>query len=485
MTRPALLGGACAALLAGCVVGPRYVTPTPPPTATAGFVSAQSTPALSETPLPAHWWRLYQDPALDELVQRALTQNDDLKTAEANLIYAQGLLREARDGRFPTTNLSAGADYGRETLPTGLTAKSRTYELAGFNAAYQLDIFGQITRAIQAARATAEAQAAARDVVRVTVAAQTASAYANICGYGEQLAAARDSLAIVQKTYDLTVTERDAGALSDFDVSREKVILEQTRAQIAPLEGDRRANLFVLAALVGETPAHIPAAAASCQAPPHLAEPLPVGDGAALIRRRPDVRQAERNLASATAKIGVATAQLYPTVSLGGGISSGALTPAGLGNISNATYSVGPLVSWTFPNVLTARDHIREAGAQAQAALASFDGTVLTALSDTEQALATYGAELDHHVALAAAQQAANEALASAQTQFKDGAFSFLDLLTAQSTAVSANQALAASDQTLAADQIAVFQALGGGWEDAPKVEVPALPRATSRSRAE
>ncbi len=477
--RPALLGSVCAALLAGCAVGPSYVTPMPPSEAAEGFVGAKATPALSEAPLPAHWWRLYQDPALDDLVLRALTENDDLKTAEANLIYAQGLLREARDGRFPTTNLNFQEAYGRADLPSGLLSRPRTYSLAGFNAAYQLDIFGQITRAIQAARANAQAQAAARDVVRVTVAAEAAGAYANICGYGEQLAAARDSLAIVQKTYDLTVAERDAGALSDFDVSREKVILEQTRAQISPLEGARRANFFVLAALVGETPAHIPPAAAACQTPPKLAQPLPVGDGAALLRRRPDLREAERNLAAASARIGVATAQLYPTVSLGGGISSGALNPAGLGNINNATYSVGPLVSWTFPNVLTARDHIREAGAQAQAALASFDGTVLTALSDTEQALATYGAELDHHVALAAARKAANEALASAQTQFQDGSFSFLDLLTAQSTAVAANQALAASDQTLAADQIAVFQALGGGWEDAPPVKAPSLKRST------
>jgi NodT family efflux transporter outer membrane factor (OMF) lipoprotein len=451
------------------------VTPKAPSDATAGFVGAKATPALAETPLPAHWWRLYQDPALDDLVQRALTENDDLKTAEANLIYAQGLLREARDGRFPTTNLSFEEAYGREDLPSGLLPRPRTFSLAGFNAAYQLDIFGQITRAIQAARANAQAQAAARDVVRVTVAAETAGAYANICGYGEQLAAARQSLAVVQKTYDLTVTERDAGALSDFDVAREKVLLEQTRAQIPPLEGARRANLFVLAALVGETPAHIPAAAAACETPPQLSQPLPVGDGAALLRRRPDLREAERNLAAATARIGVATAQLYPVVSLGGGISSGALNPAGLGNINNATYSFGPLVSWTFPNVLTARDHIREAGAQAEAALATFDGTVLTALSDTEQALATYAAELDHHVALASASKAANDALASAQTQFQDGSFSFLDLLTAQSTAVSASQALAQSDQTLAADQIAVFQALGGGWEDAPPVKVPSL----------
>ena len=470
---------ACAvtAILAGCAVGPRYVAPATPPTAKTPFVGAQNASDLSEQPLPAHWWRLYQDPVLDALVQKALSQNDNLKTAQANLIYAQDLLREARDGRFPTTTLTATGAFGRTFLPTKLLTTPRTFELAGFNAAYQLDIFGRITRAIQAASANARAVAAARDVVAVTVAAQTAGAYANICGYGEQMAAANQSLAIVQKTYDLTVIQRNAGALSDFDVAREAVILNQAKAQVPPLDGARRANLFILAALVGETPANVPPEVAGCERPPQIAQPIPVGDGAALIRRRPDVREAESNLAAATANIGVATAELYPTITLGGGYSAGAQSPAGLGNINNATYSVGPVISWSIPNILIARDRIREAGAQAQAALATFDGAVLTALSETEQALATYGAELNHHAALLAAQKAANDALTPANTQFQAGGYSFLDQLTVQSTAVGANQALAQSDQALAADQIAVFQALGGGWEDAPAVKLLPAPK--------
>jgi NodT family efflux transporter outer membrane factor (OMF) lipoprotein len=464
---------ALAALVTGCVVGPHYRAPGSPQTAKAPFVSAALTASVAPAPLPPHWWRLYQDPVLDDLVQKALTENADLKTAQANLTYAQDLLREAQDGRFPTTNLTSQAAFGKTFLPTKLLSTPRTFELAGFNAAYQLDLFGLITRAVQAARANAAAVAAAEDAVRVTVAAQTAGAYANICGYGEQIAAARQSLAIVQKTYDLAVVQRDAGALSDLDLSRQEVLVQQAKAQIPPLEGARRANLFILAALVGETPAHVPEAAAACAQPPRLAQPLPVGAGAALIRRRPDVREAERSLAAATANIGVATAGLYPTISLGGGYSAGAQSPAGLGNINNATYSIGPLLSWSFPNILTARDHIREAGAQAQGALATFDGVVLQALSETEQALSTYAAELDRHTALVAAQKAADASLTPSNVQFRAGGFSFIDLLNVQTTAVSANQAVAQSDQALAADQIAVFQALGGGWEDAPPVKPP------------
>jgi outer membrane protein TolC len=202
---------------------------------------------------------------------------------------------------------------------------------------------------------------------------------------------------------------------------------------------------------------------------------MPVGDGAALLRRRPDLRQAERQLAASTARVGVATADLYPTITLGGSIASGASTLGGLGSIANATYNVGPALSWTFPNTLTARAHIRQAGALASGALASFDGVVLQALKESETALSAYGAELNHHVDLAAAKTTADEALRLAQVQFDAGAASFLDLITAQSTAVAADQALASSDQTLSADQAAVFQALGGGWEDAPTVVPPKL----------
>jgi NodT family efflux transporter outer membrane factor (OMF) lipoprotein len=465
-------------LLAGCAVGPRYVAPAPPPPAAQPFVGAAGAAYVTQQPLPADWWRLYADPVLDRLVLQALRENEDLKTAQANLLYAQALLREARDDRFPSTALSAeGPAYGRSSIQSALGEPASAFYSAGFTASYQVDIFGRVRRTIEAARANVAAVQAAQDVVRVTVAAQTAAAYANICGYGEQIAVARQSLEIVQRTYDLTLIQRNAGALSDFDLSREAVILEQARAAIPPLEGQRRANLFILAALIGKTPHDLPPDAAACVKPPTLAQPIPVGDGAALLRRRPDLREAERNLAAATARIGVATADLYPTISIGGGYSASGLTPAGLGNIKNATYSIGPLLAWSFPNILIARDHIREAGAQAQAYLATFDGTVLTALSDAEQALSTYAAEIDHNRSLAAAQQAANQSFGLSRVQFQAGAFSFLDLLTIQSTLVAANQAAAQSDTALAADQIGVFQALGGGWEDAPPVTAPALPK--------
>jgi outer membrane protein TolC len=222
----------------------------------------------------------------------------------------------------------------------------------------------------------------------------------------------------------------------------------------------------------------VPPEAAACRLPPRISRPLPVGDGAALLKRRPDVREAERNLAAATFRVGVAAADLYPTISIGGVVSNAATTVGGLGNGATAAYSIGPLLNWSFPNILVARAHVHEAGAQASGALASFDSVVLQALGDTEKALSAYGSELDHHVDLAEAKKTADEALRLADVQFKAGAASFLDLITAEETAVAADQALAQSDQTISSDQVAVFQALGGGWEGAPAMTPPHIPGA-------
>jgi NodT family efflux transporter outer membrane factor (OMF) lipoprotein len=417
-----------------------------------------------------------------------LTENEDLKAAAANLAYAQAQLDEARAGRYPSTDLSFGPSYGRSPTQIEFNEPASLTYAGGFIAAYQIDLFGRIRRTIEAARANADALEAAEDAARVTVAGETASAYAGVCGFGRQIKVARDSLNIVQQTYDLTVYQRNAGALADFDVTRQAVLLEQARAAIPPLEGQQRSELFTLAALSGMTPAQIPASIAACQTPPVLTRPLPVGDGAALLRRRPDLRQAERQLHAATARIGVAAADLYPTITLAGSVSSAASTVGGLFNPSNVAYGIGanttgvtPLITWAFPNTLIAQAHVREARAQASGALASFDSTVLTALKETEQALSTYAAEIDHHRALSAARDRADEAFAMARTQYQAGSFSFLDLLQAEATAVAADQALASSDQALSTDQVAVFQALGGGWEDAPKVTPPPIAGVTPK----
>ena len=467
-----------AAPLAACAVGPGYRPAALPPGAAAPFIS--SGPATTaDQPVPGNWWRLYDDPVVDRLVQEALTKNQDLKVAAANLAYAQGLLGEQRVGLLPSTSLTASGDYGRRAAvtPGGPRAEAGWTYQGGFTAAYEVDLLGRVRRAIEAARGNAQAVQAAEDAVRVAVAAGTAQAYANACGFGEELASARQSQQVAQQTYDLTLVQRNAGVVSDFDLARAATSLEQARAAVPALDGQRRNALFELAALMGRTPSQVPTEAQACVTPPRIATALPVGDGAALLRRRPDVRQADRQLAAATARIGVAVAGLYPQVTLGGSITDTAANTQGLKAPGAVAFSVGPLISWSVPNIGVARARIRESQAQASGALASFDAVVLQALKEAEQALTTYNAELARHGALDAADRQAAEAFRLARVQYEAGAASFLDLLTAQASYIQAHQALAGSDLSLAGDQVAVFKALGGGWENAPAVSPLPPPR--------
>jgi multidrug efflux system outer membrane protein len=202
-----------------------------------------------------------------------------------------------------------------------------------------------------------------------------------------------------------------------------------------------------------------------------LKRPLPVGDGTALLKRRPDIREADRTLAAATARIGVATADLYPKISLGGSVGTSGISLGQLGSNQGFRFSIGPLLSWTFPNITVARARIRQAEATGEAALASFDGTVLIALRETETALSDLAAELDHQTALTAARDYSAEAARIVGLRYGAGAENFLAVLDAQRTLATAEAALAASRAQLTTDQIAMFKALGGGWENAPETK--------------
>lgn len=465
----------CAAL-AGCEVGPNYRLPPSPEPADARFVSATPVIAAS-SPAAADWWRLYQDPALDGLVQAALQHNTDLQIAAADLAQARALLNQARAGLFPSTGESFGGNFGRSALgdfeasTQGRRASDEWDYDAALDVSYEVDLFGQVRRTIEAAKADAQAAAAAQDMVRITVAAETARAYADACAFHEQADVARRSVLIEQQTFDIALRQREAGAASDLDIARAATLLDQTRAQIPTLDGQRRSALYQLAVLTGRRPEDISPEADSCMAPPTLGQPIPVGDGAALLRRRPDVKQAERQLAAATARIGVAAANLFPAVTLGATTATGGPTLASLGRYQNVTLGAGPLISWSFPNLAVAASQTAGAKAAASAALSTYHGAVLAALQETEQALTAYGGELERRAALVSARDHSDEALRLAKIQFDAGSASFLDLLVAQSTEANAQAALAQSDQALIADQITVFKALGGGWENAPKVE--------------
>lgn len=422
---------------------------------------------------PDDWWRLYSDPLLDRYVSEAFAANVDLKTAEANLSAARAALEASRAGNYPATEAAAGAIYGRDPVTDEILetvgAKPQTTWLFDtvLDASYELDLFGRVRRSIEASKADAQAAEAGRDIFRVTIAAETARAYAQICTVGEQLEVARRSLAVVSREAQITAHRRDAGGAAEFDVVRAQGLVAQVRALIPPLEGQRRAALFELTALLGRTPARAPSEAEACVTPPRLASLIPVGDGGALLRRRPDVRLADRRLAAATARVGVAMADLYPRISLTGFYGGSAANTADLTRNAGLAWGVGPQIAWTFPNQIAPRARVRQAKAGAEAALDNFDATVLQALKETEQALTAYAAELDHHQALGDAQDRARRAFDIAHDQYLAGAIPDLDLLTAEQTLVAADSAVAASDAALVQEQIAVFKALGGGWKSA------------------
>jgi len=503
----ALLLTAVAATLGGCVRGPNFRHAPTPAVASGPFVSATGPGTFSSAPPPDRWWHLYDDPVLDRYVEQALASNTDLRVAVANLDRARGVLIEARGARRTSTVISANGGYVRSngsgggtagvgstggggttpgsttpgtTTPGGTTPGTTTggstssgragaYEgqfySTNLDVRYELDLYGRVRRSIEAARADVAATEAARDVVRVSVAAETTRAYADACAAAQQLVVAARTLALQNETYALTERLYLAGRDTPLDTNRARALVEQTRATLPTLAADRRSALFRLAVLTGRPPELALPEAAACMRPPRLTIPLPVGDGTALLKRRPDIRQADRTLAAATARIGVAIASLYPQVTLGGGVGNSALSIGGLGSSAGLTFNIGPALSWTFPNVTTARARIIQARASNASALASFDGTVLGALRDTETALSDLVGETERYRALTASRAYSAEAARIVRLRYGAGRENFLAVLDADRTLANAEAALAQSEALLSSDQIAVFKQLGGGWD--------------------
>ena len=456
--------------LAGCAVGPDYVA-TPPRPASSGPFLAAGAPPVAPDPLPADWWRLYDDPVLDGLVADALAANTDVRQAVARIERARAGLREAQAGRLPQTAVGASGGYGRQSegqVPPGADREGWSYD-AGIEVGYELDLFGRVSRSVEAARGDLAASEADADAVRVIVVAETTRAYADAASGAAQLRVAREIVELLDQSLALTSRRHDAGLESGLAVAQIAALREQRAAEIPALEAQRQAALFRLATLTGRAPAELPPIAGERSVGLEIREPIPVGDGAALLARRPDIRAAERRLEANTARIGVATADLYPRITLGGSIGSTGTDIADIFTGGPLRWLLGPLLSWSFPNQEPARARIAAAEAGAKESLAAFDGTVLLALEETETALSNYARSLERRAALQAAAEQAERAARITRAQQREGAINSLDRLDAERTLAEAKAQLAAQDAAVSRAQIDLFRALGGGWSASGK----------------
>ncbi|MGH8589489.1 MAG: efflux transporter outer membrane subunit [Gammaproteobacteria bacterium] len=454
-------------LLSGCVlVGPDHQTPTTE--LSTAFANAGQ-PGLSMAPVPTRWWQGFKDQELERLVDLALAGNHDVRIASARLREARALRDETVFDRYPTVTVDAS--YANEQQSTtalqGFPSGDRDRALynAGFDAFWELDIFGRVRRSVEASAAEVEAfEASWRDVL-VSLIAEVARNYFELRGTQHQLAVARRNADNQRQTLDLTIVRLEDGIGTVLDVARARAQLDATRASIPPLEAAIRRAMHRLSVLMGSRPESL---MATLEQPAPLPQPpklVALGRPEDLLRRRPDVLVAERNLAAATARIGVATADLFPRVTFVGSIALEASTFTGLGGAGSNSYSFGPSIRWAALDLGRVRARIRQADARAEASLAQYELTVLRALEETENALVELGRQQARRDSLRTSAEASEEAAGLARQRFEEGAADFLTVLDAERTLLEAQDRFARSGTDTATASVAVYKALGGGWE--------------------
>ena len=467
-----LLAAALASGLAGCAaVGPNYRVPDSAvvndPAANKAFIDVAGKPSIDAAgAVPNDWWRLYDDPVLTSLIEQSIKTNAGLRAAAANLRRAY----DVYDAALDAGGFDAGMDAGVQRAQLSAESYLQQEKLPVFNlgsgdlkASYAFDLFGKIQRGAEAARADADAVEAAQDLARITVVAEVARTYMETCHAGHEILIAQRTLDLQLKSTDIASRLYDAGRGTRTAVLRSKAQASLARAQLPMLQARRKKAEYALAALLGKTPGDIPQAVDQCEEAPTLKHPIPVGDGMALLKRRPDVREAERRLAGASARIGVATAELYPNVEIGASIGA-AGTLADFGTAATRSWSLGPLITWTFPTS-GARARVRGAEAGSDAALAMFDQTVLGALRDTQTAMTNYVQQIDQQQDINEALVEARKAASDERTLYQGGRAPFLNSLDADRTLATAEAQAANADAQVSIDQINLFLALGGGWK--------------------
>ncbi|MDP3071391.1 MAG: efflux transporter outer membrane subunit [Opitutaceae bacterium] len=445
--------------LAGCAVGPNYVAPTP---AAVTRFSASTAAPVTTSPPPTQWWSHFHDPVLNQLVTDALARNHELRLAHARLAEARALRRGSLWDFAPTGSADAMVQRGRpsETETRTVTPPVSETWSAGFDASWELDLFGRTRRRTEVATAEVGATAAMLRDVQVAVIAEVAASYFALRGSEGSFMLVREQLVLLRESHALTELRVAAGRGTPLDTARTESLLRETEALLPLLERDSHTQRHRLAVLLGRTPGDLDLAPASLTSAP--TDAVAIGSPADLLRRRPDVQHAERTLAAATSHIGVSTAALFPAVSLNGVFRFVGLSSSDLGDAGTRSWAVAPTLQWHVLDYGRLRAQLTASRARADGALAHYEATVLRALEDTENALARYRAALARGDSLDARRAAADRARTLALRQYEAGATDPLARLDAERTALAAGRdALSAHTERHLA-LVALYKALGG-----------------------
>ncbi|MFG0382316.1 efflux transporter outer membrane subunit [Pseudomonas sp. zbq_18] len=454
---PALLALAVSA----CAVGPDYQAPATEPARLAAADAAKVERARFET----LWWQQFDDATLNQLVQQSLQENRELRVAFARLKAARSIRDDVGNDQFPVVTSAASGEFGKAQQPptTEERIRQERYDL-GLNMAWELDLFGRIQRQIEASEADIGVAEAELQQLQVSLIAELVDAYGTLRGAQLREAIARENLKNQQDSRALTVQLRDAGIGNELDVLRADGRLAATEASVPQLQAIEARARNRIATLLGQRPEQL-SVDLSPKPLPVIAKALPIGDPTELLRRRPDIRAAERQLAGATAQVGVATADLFPRVSLSGFLGFTAGRGSQIGASDARAWAVAPTISWAAFDLGSVRARIRGAKADAEGALANYEQQVLIALEESENAFSDYSKRQQRLVSLVRQSEATRAAAEQAAVRYREGTVDFLVLLDAERERLAAEDAQAQAEVELYQGIVAIYKALGGGWQ--------------------
>lgn len=452
-------------VLGACTTGPDY---RPPATAALGVPVAWSVGQSATREDLSAWWTRFNDPVLSQIIDKAVTDNLEIAQASARLRAAREALISARSQLFPA--VSGSAQGGRTETVRGGNPSSNSLSLS-LDASYQADLFGGLRRSIEASRADLQASGFNRDAIRLAVESEVATNYVLARTYQAQLALARQTLSIRQDDLEIAGFRVKAGLVSSLDVEQARVAAAQSAASIPAIEQQYNAAVSRLGVLTGEAPGALKLLLIEAAPIPVGPETVGIGIPADVLRRRPDVLAAERNLSAATARIGVAQAQLYPSLSITGSLSTGAASLPGL--FDTITGNLFGKLAQTIFDGGALRAQTRAARANADGAFAAYKQTVLTSLEDTENAVVALDSARRREIEFGRAAEAAQASSMLARSQYRAGLTDFTTLNTQEASLLSTRNSLLQARADKAQATIALFVALGGGWDDTTAAPAP------------